>query len=69
MMWDNIKKGDRERYLPKAKTQPLKLCFWKERKKNGVISKAAGMIAVLHEKTAQSMILGDQIQVRHFLSV
>lgn len=38
-------------------------------KKKGVISKAAGTIVVLHERKGQSMILRDQIQVRHFLSV
>lgn len=40
-MWDN-RKGDRERYLPKAKTWPLKLCFWRE-KKNGLNKLQAGL--------------------------
>lgn len=61
-MWENIRKGDNERCLPKASAWPLKLCFWKretgrKRKKKQQqqkTPKAAGTSAALHAKHPKS---------------
>lgn len=59
--------GRQRAIFAQSKDPTFKALFLEEQ--NGLISKAAGTIVVLHEKTAQSMILGDQIQVRHIFSV